>query len=632
MRRGRRLLPLFLALFLSIPAAHAENPIIQTKYTADPAPMVYKDVLYLYTSHDEDNSSGFTMYNWMLYTTTDMVNWTDHGVVAGVKAPTNTFTWAGGNSAWAPQTVERDGQFFMYVPIMGNKGKMTIAVAVADNPFGPFKDPLGKSLADTGTTDDIDPTAFVDTDGQAYLFWGNPNTYYVKLNKDMISYSGSITKLPKIQTYQEGPWFYRRDDKYYLAFASTCCPEGIGYAMATSPTGPWTYKGSIMDGDQRSSGNHPGIVDYKGSTYVFGFDYVLSYPQTVTSPLPSGHTERRSICVQKMTYAADGTIAKLPFWDPKGVAQVGTLNPYVQTEAETIAWSEGLKTETCSEGGMDVTEIQSGDYIKVKGVDFGGGATSLDVRVASAGSGGSIEVRLESKTGTLVGTCAVAGTGGAQTWATKTCPISGASGVHDLFFVFTGSGTGSLFNFNWWKFSGTPSDGGAGGSDAATPTGGTGGSGAAGTRGSATSTSSGTGGLGEGGRGGAAGGSTGGQGGPQPGTTSGKAGSTGSDGGTSAGVSSSSKAGQAQTGGNGPAGGSASGGSSSMSSSPAGQGGNGGSAGASGGARSQATSSNAADGSSGCSCELGRSPDSGIMSGLLALGFLLLRRKRHSKA
>jgi hypothetical protein len=630
MRPRLSLLTFLPATFLAIPVARADNPIIQTKYTADPAPMVYEDVLYLYTSHDEDNATGFTMYNWMLYTTTDMVNYTDHGIVAGVKAPTNTFTWASGTNAWAPQVVERDGKFYMYVPLQG-KGKMTIAVAVADSPFGPFKDPLGKSLADTGTSDDIDPTVFIDNDGQAYMFWGNPNVYYVKLNKDMISYSGSITKLPKIQTFQEGPWFYRRDDKYYLAFASTCCPEGIGYAMATSPTGPWTYKNSIMDGDQRSSGNHPGIVDYKGSTYVFGFNYAIAYPQTLTQPLPGNKNERRSICVQKMTYAADGTIAKLPFWNPKGVDQIGTLNPYVQTEAETIAYSEGLKTETCGEGGMDVTDINNGEYIKVKGVDFGGGATSLDVRVASAGSGGSIEVRLDSQTGKLVGTCAVAGTGGAQTWATKTCPIGDASGVHDLFFVFTGSGTGSLFNFNWWKFSGTPSDGGTaaggqGGIDAGTPTGGTTGTGAGGTAGSKT-TSTGAGGTIVGGQTGGTG--AGGRGGSST-TNKGGAGQTGSvaSGGVSSNAgavtsSTSSQAGQGPKGGSGSLVTSASSSSSSVA-----QGGSS-TSGAAGG-RSQTQDSTANADSSGCSCKLGRSAQNlnGLAGILLCLGFLALRTRR----
>jgi arabinoxylan arabinofuranohydrolase len=458
----------------------ADNPIIQTNFTADPAPMVYNDTLYLYTSHDEDTAVNFVMYNWMLYTTTDMVNWTDHGIVAGVRAPNNTFPWAAGSNAWAPQVIEKNGKFYLYAPIQG-AGAMTIAVAVADSPFGPFKDALGKSLVSTGTSDDIDPTVYIDSDGKAYLYWGNPNCHYVTLNADMISYSGSIGTTPKIQTYQEGPWFYRRDNNYYLAFASTCCPEGIGYAMSSSPTGPWTYKGSVMDGNTNSSGNHPGIVDFKGNSYVFGFNYYLN------NNLTNGtHQERRSISVAQFTYNADGTISKLPWWTLAGPAQIGHLDPYVQTEAETIAWESGAGTKTCTSptdynncwktgvrtevcsdtgGGMDVTSIQNGSFIKVKGVDFGLGATSLDVRVASAGSGGNIEVRLESQTGTLVGTCAVSGTGGAQTWVTKSCAISGASGVHDLFFVFTG-GSGSLFNFNWWKFSGDP------GGDAGVGTGG----------------------------------------------------------------------------------------------------------------------------------------------------------------
>ena len=64
---------------------YADNPIIQTKFTADPAPMVYKDTVFLYTSHDEDDAFGFKMLNWLLYTSTDMVNWTEHGIIASLK-------------------------------------------------------------------------------------------------------------------------------------------------------------------------------------------------------------------------------------------------------------------------------------------------------------------------------------------------------------------------------------------------------------------------------------------------------------------------------------------------------------------------------------------------------------------
>ena len=163
----------------------------------------------------------------------------------------------------------------------------------------------------------IDPTVFIDDDGQAYLYWGNPNLWYVKLNKDMISYSGDIVKIDsRPENYQEGPWFYKRNGKYYMAYASHCCPEGIGYAMSDSPTGPWEYKGMIMDPNDKSSGNHPGIIDYKGSSYVFGFNYALNFALTST------HRERRSVCAAKFTYNPDGTIPTMPWWNQEGVPRL----------------------------------------------------------------------------------------------------------------------------------------------------------------------------------------------------------------------------------------------------------------------------------------------------------------------
>ena len=203
---------------LGASAQEINMPIIQTKYTADPAPYVFNDTIYLYTTHDEDNSEGFNMQDWLLYTSTDMVNWQDHGSVASLK----DFKWyKGNNGAWAEQVIHRNGKWYMYCPIHGNG----IGVLVADSPYGPFKDPIGKPIVwQHEHWNDIDPTVWIDDDGQAYMYWGNPDLYYVKLNEDMITTSGEIVKLPKIQDYQEGPWFYKRNGKYYLAFASTCCP------------------------------------------------------------------------------------------------------------------------------------------------------------------------------------------------------------------------------------------------------------------------------------------------------------------------------------------------------------------------------------------------------------------------
>jgi arabinoxylan arabinofuranohydrolase len=151
--------------------------------------------------------------------------------------------------------------------------------------------------------------------------------------------------------------------------------------------------------------------------------------------------------VEQFKYNADGTIPNILITQ-NGPAQLGNLNPYIKTEAETICWGSGIETEKCSEGGMDVCNIENGDYIKVKGVDFSTGAASFNVRAASATNGGNIELRLDSPTGKLVGTCPVTGTGGWQTWADKTCTVSGATGIHDLYLKFTG-GSGYLFNFNW---------------------------------------------------------------------------------------------------------------------------------------------------------------------------------------
>jgi arabinoxylan arabinofuranohydrolase len=437
---------------------HADNPVIQTAFTADPAPMVYKDTVYLYVGHDEDDApegmARFIMRDWRCYTSTDMVNWTDRGVVASLK----TFPWAvQNNGAWAGQVIERNGKFYFYVPI-NIKGwpNNVIAVAEADNPLGPFKDALGKPLIDVGAGY-IDPTAFVDDDGQAYLYWGNPNLWYVKLNEDMISYSGEIIKdssFAKVKGqkdpyhYQEGPWFYKRDGHYYMAYASTCCPEGIGYAMSTNATGPWEFKGYIMKPNGKSSGNHPGIIDYKGNSYVFGFNYQLNFMLT------DKHHERRSVCVEQFKYNPDGTIPELPWWNNEGVAQIGTFNPYVQTEAATICWETGVKTVSRGEGqqGVYVSANTNGAYIKIKGVDFGQkGAKKFLARVASATKGNKIELRLDSETGPFVGTFKVKSTEALDQWQMQSCPVKKAKGVHDLYLKFTG-GDGPLMNLDYWKF------------------------------------------------------------------------------------------------------------------------------------------------------------------------------------
>jgi arabinoxylan arabinofuranohydrolase len=433
---------------------YALNPVVQTIYTADPAPMVYKDTVYLYTGHDEDGSKYFTMKDWRCFSSTDMVNWTDHGSPLSLK----DFSWVK-SDAWAGQCIERNGKFYYYVPVTQQHGGGAIGVAVSDSPTGPFHDALGHLLVTTGWGD-IDPTVYIDDDGQAYLYWGNPNLYYVKLNQDMISFDTSIGKNGVVQVpltaesfgqrngdpkratlYEEGPWFYKRNGLYYMVYAASGIPENICYATSTNATGPWTFKGVIIPTQGRSFTDHPGLIDYKGHSYFFYHN----------GALPGGGGFTRSVCVEEFKYNADGTFPTINM-TKDGPAPLGHLNPFVRTEAETMAWESGVKTAQNGDVGVYVTDIHDGAYIKVCSVDFGDkGASKFLASVASGTEGGVVELRLDSETGPLIGTLKVKPTGALDKWKTQSCRVKGAKGVHDLYLKFTGNSS-PLMNFDWWKF------------------------------------------------------------------------------------------------------------------------------------------------------------------------------------
>ena len=440
-------------------------PLFQTKYTADPSPLVVGDTLFLFTSHDaspeditdpnERSSAGFFMYDWLLWSTTDMVNWTEHGAVASLK----DFPWRSReNGAWAIQTVKRDGHYYLYAPLHGHG----IGVLKADSPYGPYKDPLGKPLVwDQSNWYDIDPSVFIDDDGQAYMYWGNPYTFYAKLNDDMVSLKSEVVKLPHIEHYQEGPWIYKRDNHYYLGYATTCCPEALGYAMSDAPTGPWTPMGYIMQPTQRDRGNHPGIVDYKGHSYIFGQNYDLMHLDTFV------HHERRSVSVAEITYNTDGTIQEIPYWlDQEPVKQLQWLNPYQRVEAETMAWGYGLKSakmgientgvvadmpESTGKRNMYIFDINDDKYIRLRGVDFADGAKKFNITASAAkGARCSLTLRLDSKDGPVIGTVQISSTGSLEQYRQFTTKIRHAQGVHDLYICF--SQTAGDVRLDWWNF------------------------------------------------------------------------------------------------------------------------------------------------------------------------------------
>lgn len=281
------------------------NPIIRHLYTADPAATVYKGKVYLYTGHDEaePDVNRYVMNDWLCFSSSDMVNWTQHPSPMNVKI----FKWAKAD-AWASQVIERNGKFYWYVSTEHSKGGKAIGVAVSDSPTGPFKDALGSALITNEMTkatnilwDDIDPSVIIDDDGQAYLFWGNTVCYYAKLKKNMTELEGPIHPITTLPRYTEAPWIHKRNGWYYLSYAYEF-PEKIAYAMSRNINGPWQFKGILNELAGNSNTNHQAIIDFKGKSYFIYHNGALA---------ANAGGFHRSVCIDYLHYNKDGTIKRV---------------------------------------------------------------------------------------------------------------------------------------------------------------------------------------------------------------------------------------------------------------------------------------------------------------------------------
>lgn len=432
-------------LFLIISSLYislfADNPIISHKYTADPSALVHNNRIYVYCSNDEDNNNGYQIYNYTLISSDDMVNWTDHGEVFKVK---HISKWA--NMAYAPSCVKRDEKFYLYYP----DGGSGIGVAVADKPEGPFTDPLGKALISKSMPNCnvpwlFDPCGFVDDEGQAYLTFGGGNTgagtnlRIIKLNDNMVSVSGTAQTVNAPGSF-EASYLHKYNNKYYFSYSTTS--QKIDYLMGDKPMGDYIFKGTVLPNPPKDLGNnnHASIVEFNNKWYIFYHDRSVS-----------NSVYKRSVNVDFITYNADGSM-KQTTCTTNGVSQIKNLNPYDTVQAETIDKQKGIETGDCNEGGMMLTSLSEGDYTNVTGVDFGEqGATKFEIRAASASNGGSIELRLGSANGTLVGTCNITGTGSWTTWKTFSCDVSNCTGINNLYLVY--KGLSEPYRLNWYRFS-----------------------------------------------------------------------------------------------------------------------------------------------------------------------------------
>ena len=292
----------------SLEVPYSGNPLFETPFTADPSVLVHNDTLYLFTGSDEQEEGvdGFLMRRWYVFSTADMVNWTNHGAVLSV----DDFEW-GSHNAFAGHAVENHGKFWWYVPIIHQDPAVRIhegfamGVAVADHPIGPYHDPTGRPIvADTTANSivlNIDPAVFVDDDGQVYFFWGSWGRVRVaKLHENMTELAGPVEDIPGLTNFFEAPFVHKRGDIYYMSYAAGY-PSRIEYATSKNINGPWEYQGVINDEIPNSPTNHQAIVHFKGNDYFFYH----------TAGLPNGGPYRRSVCVDKLEYDENGLIKKI---------------------------------------------------------------------------------------------------------------------------------------------------------------------------------------------------------------------------------------------------------------------------------------------------------------------------------
>jgi hypothetical protein len=302
------------------------NPILSdgSYYSADPAPVVVGNMLYILAGRDEapPNRNDFIMNEWQLFATKDVASkkWLHY---PGILRPESVFAWSKPGHAYAGQIVQGpDKRFYLYAPVQEGKKEhqdpFVIGVAVSDSPLGPWKDahPSGpivsQSVPEPNKIQNIDPTVMVNKDNRVYLYWGTFGRLRgMELEKDMVTPKSPEITVTTLTGFFEAAWLFRRKDTYYMIYAdnqagpkSPCTPANyhacIAYGTSPTPMGPWTYQGVLLD-PVSSTTSHPGAIEFKGKWY-------LVYH---TADAKDGGHFRRSVAIDQLQWDDSASPARI---------------------------------------------------------------------------------------------------------------------------------------------------------------------------------------------------------------------------------------------------------------------------------------------------------------------------------
>ncbi len=440
------------------------NPVTQTKFTADPAVLVYNDTVYIYGTNDsqeaevtkckKENSYG-KIKSLNIYASKDLVNWEYKG-----EASIEGSRWA--HNSWAPaictKRIDGKDKFFLYFADNGSG----IGVLTADSPEGPFTDPLGtqlisRKLENVANVEWLfDPAVFIDDDGKAYLYFGggvpascnpaHPMTgRCIELGDDMISVKGVAKTI-------DAPWLFedsginKFNGKYYYSYCTNWNDRAgdagapprasIAYMVSDNPLGPFEYQGYTMT-NPNNGNNHHWIFTFRGKNYI------AYHTQKISENLGLGGGSYRNVYISDFNV---GTDIKLPMQKPDtsfagaGVEQSGSFNPYETVRASTM--------HSCLEVAVlenkNVVSTGNSSYICIKGADLSKGVTSFDAEFAKTSTAGTISVYIDDMTKKPAASASTKG----KTRISSFAKFAGDSSKHNIYIRMSGDAELVSWKFN----------------------------------------------------------------------------------------------------------------------------------------------------------------------------------------
>jgi hypothetical protein len=407
------------------------NPLLpRNYYTPDVEARVWQDGrIYLYGSNDICANTFYCSREYRVYSSVDMINWMDHGVsFTGYESGPYRAVEPG--ILYAPDCIYKDGLYYLYYcQPHGEEG-----VAVSKNPAGPFGD---ARIVEGANKTRIDPAVFIDDDGSAYYYWAQISARAGKLKPDMAALipetmiEGLITEAG--HGFHEGISMRKRNGTYYLVYTdiSRGRATSIGYAVSSSPLGPFTRQGIIIDNtgcDPGSWNNHGSIQEYKGQWYIF---YHRSTHNSEYS---------RRVCAEPFFFDEAGMIGEVEM-TTQGVE--GPLDPSRETAASDACFLHGkvyIDSFTPEQTFYEfLTYIHDGDWAAYKYFSFTGTEKRIAVTAATMTPGGKISFRLDSPDGPMIGSILVNPTGGWNAFKTFETKLDRfVEGKHAVYCTFSG--------------------------------------------------------------------------------------------------------------------------------------------------------------------------------------------------